>query len=911
MGTVTSDLDLDLDRDWWSEPADTVADGLASDANAGLTQVSADRRLEHFGSNELESEPGRPVWVLLLGQFANTLIVVLLVAALVTILIDEIVDAVVILVIVLLNAVIGFVQEYRADQAMDALKDMTAPSARVVRGGTQRTVDASSVVPGDLLVLDAGDIVAADVRLVEAPNLSIDEAALTGESVPVDKDVDTVGGTAGAMVADRHDMAFKGTSVVHGRGRGLVVATGMRTELGQVAGLLKSRRTPATPLQKRLAVLGRRLAVVSVAVCGVVFVSGLLRGEELSLMFLTAVSLAVAAIPEALPAVVTIALALGAQRLSRRHALVRRLPAVETLGSVTVICSDKTGTLTESRMVVERVRGAGGELLVSGSGFGPEGEITDVASGEPAAVDGMLGPLAEVAMLCNDAELVAPAGETERWGVVGDPTEGALLALGAKAGIDHVGLRQRWPRIGEVPFDSTRKRMATVHRKADGTLLVAAKGAVEAVLPVCAGRAVAEGTLPLSDESRSEVLREAERYALGGFRVLALARRTLRGSDAVEPDDPEVDLTFLGLVALADPPRPQSPGAVASCRDAGITPVMITGDSPATARAIGERLGIVEPDAQVLTGAELAAEGESGLADHVEHVAAYARTTPEQKLDIIEAWQSRGDVVAMTGDGVNDAPALRTADIGVSMGIAGTEVAKEASDMVLTDDDFATIVAAVGEGRRIYDNIRKFIRYTLTSNSGEIWVMLLGPFVGLTLPLLPVQILWINLLTDGLPGLALGVEPTEPDVMERPPRRPDESVFARGLWQHVAVVGLIMGLIPLALGIWAEATDRPWQTMVFTSLALLQLGHVLAVRSESQSFWRLGLLSNRPMLGAVLLTLSLQLLVIYLPLAQELLHTEALSAGELVLVLALSTAAFWAVEVEKAVRRRSRLSIGH
>jgi P-type Ca2+ transporter type 2C len=889
---------------WWlRDAADAVSD-LGSDAAAGLSTTEVEGRLAEHGPNELEEEPRRPRWLMFLGQFANTMIVVLLIAAAITVAIGDLKDAIVITAIVVLNAVIGFVQEFRAEQAMAALRSMAAPAARVVRDRTERTIPAAEVVPGDILVLEAGDVVSADSRLLECPNLRVNESALTGESVPVDKTPEVLEPDEGGMLAGRRNMVFKGTAVVYGRARAVVVATGMATALGEIAGLLKAHQSPRTPLQLRLAVLGRWLAVAALAVCALVFTVGVAGGEDVGLMFLTAVSLAVAAIPEALPAVVTIALALGAQRMVKHHALIRKLPAVETLGSVTVICSDKTGTLTQGRMLVERVWTLDGEVRIGGDGYAPVGDLEGASEAVDVAHDAAFGRLIRTAVLCNDAVLVSPGGPGEEWTVAGDPTEGALLALGGKAGLERDRYHRAHPRTAEVPFDSGRKLMSTVHRRRQGPGgRVATKGAVESVLPRVTRIARAGDDPELDDEIRDRVSAQADAYAAAGYRVLALAGRN-DGVALEALDGAEHDLTLYGLVAMADPPRPESKAAVEACRAAGITPVMITGDHPATAEAIASRLGITE-GRRVTTGSTLA--GEPGqLGEHVESIGVYARTTPEQKLDIVHAWKARGHVVAMTGDGVNDAPALRTADIGVAMGINGTEVAKEAADMVLTDDNFATIVTAVGEGRRVYDNIRRFVRYTLTSNSGEIWVMLLGPLLGLPLPLLPVQILWINLVTDGLPGLALGVELPERDVMRRPPRSPSESIFARGLWQHVLVVGLIMGSIPLALGLWAEAEGRPWQTMVFTSLALLQLGHAMAVRSERDSLRSLGIATNRPLLGAVLLTVALQILVIYWARAGELLGTEPLDAFELALVLAASSGVFWIVELEKAVARRRR-----
>ncbi len=886
---------------WWALTPEAAVSKLASNSERGLSEALAGERLIEYGPNELGEEDVRSPWLMFGSQFANTMIVVLLIAAAVTVVIGDVKDAVVISAIVVLNASIGFVQEYRAEKAMAALKNMAAPSARVIRDGVETYRAAAELVPGDLIVLDPGDIVPADGRLVDAPNLRLNESALTGESVPVDKSPAPIAAAEGHLVAERANMVFKGTSVVYGRGRAVVVATGMNTALGGVAGLLRAHRAPQTPLQNRLAVLGRRLAVAALVVCAVVFVAGVARGEDVTLMFLTAVSLAVAAIPEALPAVVTIALALGAQRMVHQHALIRKLPAVETLGSVTVICTDKTGTLTQGRMMVERVWTLAGEFSIEGTGYAPTGSI----SPDPAAAGALelFGELVLAGALCNDAALVPPAGSEEEWSVTGDPTEAALLVLAAKSGIDLDRVKSELPRADEVPFDSDRKRMASIHHTGEGAL-VAAKGAAESLLEVVHRIRDPNGPVPLDDAMRARVLAAAADYSRAGYRVLGIAGGRISRPEVgvLRQEEDRVDL--LGLVAMADPPRAESAAAVVACREAGITPVMITGDHPATGAAIADRLGLLDSK-EVMTGAVLASEHAEGLGRHVDQVAVYARTSPEQKLDIVQAWQGRGDVVAMTGDGVNDAPALRAADIGVAMGVAGTEVAKEAADMVLTNDDFSAIVAAVGEGRRIYDNIRRFVRYTLTSNSGEIWVMFLGPFVGLPLPLLPVHILWINLVTDGLPGLALGVEPRERDVMRRSPRHPRESIFAHGLWQHVLLVGLLMGLIPLGLGLWGAATNRPWQTLVFTSLALLQLGHAMAVRSERESLRSLGLGSNRPLLYAVVGTLLLQLLVVYWGPMQVALETESLSLVELTAVLAASSGVFWAVELEKLVRRRT------
>jgi Ca2+-transporting ATPase len=673
-------------------------------------------------------------------------------------------------------------------------------------------------------------------------------------------------------------MGYKGTVVTYGRGRGVVVATGMATEFGKIAGLLQAAGEPKTPLQRRLAHFGRRLAVAVLLICAVVFGIGILRGEAPLLMFLTAVSLAVAAIPEALPAVVTIALALGARRMATQKALVRKLPAVETLGSVTYVCADKTGTLTLNRMRVEALFCDGAATRTPGTG---------------SPWDDLLRAMA----LCNDAHTDAAGG------VLGDPTEVALLAAARDAGQAKEAAEARHPRVDELPFDADRKCMTTLHRDADGALVSFTKGAVEVVLDRSVAVLTAAG--PAAPD-REGLRAAAERMAADGLRVLAVGMRQWSGPPGtMTPDTLERELTLLGLVGIMDPPRDEARRAVETCRTAGIVPVMITGDHPLTARAIARRLGILGDDGgMVLTGPELAAMPADALAARVRDVRVYARVAPEQKLSIVTALQGHGEFVAMTGDGVNDAPALKQADIGVAMGITGTDVAKEASAMILLDDNFATMVRAVREGRKIYDNVRKFIRYMLTTNSAEVWTIFAAPLLGLPIPLLPIQILWINLVTDGLPGLALAAEPAEDDVMRRPPRPPRESVFAHGLGAHAVWVGLLMAA--LTLGVQATFLHGPtgrWQTMVFTVLCFTQLAHVLAIRSERTSLFVQGLGSNRPLAGAVALALALQLGTLYVPLGQRIFKTMPLGIGDLLVALAVASVVFWVVELEKAVRR--------
>ncbi len=869
---------------WHTLNASEVVRQLTVDPLVGLNTDEAGRRRSVHGPNTIEERRARSPWRMLLDQFTDFMILVLIGAAVISGVIGEPPDAIAIVVIVLLNGVIGFVQEYRAERAVAALKLLAAPSAKVLREGRQATIPASQLVPGDVVVLEAGDGVPADLRLIEVVQLKVDEAALTGESVPIEKVVRPLI-EAELPIGDRVNVAYKGTMVTYGRGTGVVVATGMRTELGNIAMLLREEEEVKTPLQKRLAQFGQRLALAALAICAIVFVVGVLRGESVALMFLTAVSLAVAAIPEALPAVVTVSLALGARKMVRKRALIRRLPAVETLGSVTYICSDKTGTLTQNKMQVERVWLNGtveNQLPREGRG------------GESARLLGL------ALAMSNDA------GGQDDGAVVGDPTEVALYLAAREAGYEKERLEPTSPRVAEVPFDSDRKCMTTFHHMETG-IIAFTKGAPEQVVAQCEIMLTGPEGVPVK---RDVILEQAERMAANGLRVLAVAfHRWPELPDDLAPDRVERDLTFLGLVGLMDPPRPEAQDAVALCKSAGITPVMITGDHPATALAVAKRMGIVADGGEVMTGRELARLSLEEFETRVERFRVYARVSPEQKIKIVRALQDKGEFVSMTGDGVNDAPALRRADIGVAMGLAGTDVAREAAHMILLDDNFATIVAAVREGRRIFDNIRRFIKYTLTSNAGEICTIFLAPFLGLPIPLLPIHILWINLVTDGLPGLALAVEPEEKGLMQRPPRPPRESIFAHGMWQDIMWVGLLMGGVSLFTQAYAYHTGSAhWQTMVFTVLTLSQMGNVLALRSERESFFTLGPWTNRPLLGAVLLTFALQMATIYTPSLNPIFKTEPLDKDELVLCLALSSVVFVAVEIQKWLIRRGWLS---
>ncbi len=795
-------IEKNTDRIQWQCLSPLEAAGRLQSSPSGLTSDEASRRLERFGPNELIEKARKSLLMMFLDQFKDFMILVLVAAAVVAGMIGEPSDSIAIAVIVLLNAVLGFVQEYRAEKAMAALKKMAAPTATVIRDGKPQTIGAERLVPGDLVVLEAGNVIPADIRLIEAIQLRSEEAALTGESVPVEKHCLAL--TDGELpVCDRNNMVYKGTLVTNGRGQGLVTVTGMETELGRIAAMLQSQEEGKTPLQKRLTSFGKKLAYAVLAICAIVFVAGLLRGEPPLLMLLTAISLAVAAIPEALPAVITIALALGARKLVKQQALIRKLPAVETLGSVTYICSDKTGTLTLNRMTVEEVYADGGLFRA---------EELPFSDGEGGAEVGLsrrkpLGLLLTALALSNDAR------EDASGDVLGDPTEAALFILARDKGFRRERLDAVFPRLAELPFDSDRKLMTTFHPWDDGRVVSFTKGAVEEIVERSEEVLTAGGREVLD---RSEILGLADRIAGDGLRALGYGLRIWDHlPDLQDPAEVEKGLTLLGIVGMMDPPRPEAAEAVALCRSAGIRPVMITGDHPLTARVIARRIGILDGDGQaVMTGRELERLPLAEFEKRVAEIRVYARVAPEQKLKIVKALQDQGQFVAMTGDGVNDAPALKRADIGVAMGITGTGVSKEAAHMILMDDNFATIVKAIREGRKIYDNIRKFIRYLLTTNSGEIWTIFLAPFMGLPIPLLPIHILWINLVTDGLPALALSAEPAEKNLMQRPPRNPRESILAQGLGVHAIWVGLLMAGVVLGLQAWVirqgEPTGKPW-----------------------------------------------------------------------------------------------------
>ncbi len=903
---------------WYQIEPQAAVKELRSNAATGLTNAEAFLRLSEFGRNELVGSGIKSPWLIFLDQLKELMVVILIIAAVISALLGDYSDAIAIGAIIILNAVLGFTQEYRAEKAMAALKKLAVPSVKVRRDGEVSEASAVNLVPGDVVLLEAGNFVAADCRVLLSADLQTQEAALTGESLPVRKTSKAID-QADLALGDRRNMVYMGTYITSGRGEALVAETGMRTELGRIAGMIQTVEREPTPLQKRLGQLGKVLAAAALFIVLLIFVLGWLRGENLEVLFLTAVSIAVAAVPEGLPAVMTIALTLGAQRMLKRRVLIRKLSAVETLGSVTVICSDKTGTLTENQMAATIFQLADHKVEVRDrSSDDYRREFPEL--GEPGFSLMLAG-----ATLCNDAVMRANAGGSNQSTPLGDPTETALVVAAARSGLLKLELDRLLPRVAEVPFSSERKRMTTVHRlpadsdlmppgikiacKQDASSYVAfTKGAVDVLLGLSNSVWVNGQRKPMDDAWRDRLVAANDSLAASGMRVIGVAFRCLEAAPPKgELDNLERDLTFVGMIGMIDPPRPEAASAVGICKTAGIRPVMITGDHPLTARYIAGQLGI-SGDGSVVTGTQLERTSAEELEQMTESTPVYARVSPEHKLRIVEGLHRRGHIVAMTGDGVNDAPALKKSDIGVAMGITGTDVAKEAADMVLLDDNFASIVAAVEEGRVIYDNIRKFIRYILATNSGEIWLMLASPFVGMPLPLLPLQILWMNLVTDGLPALALGVEAPEADAMRRPPRPPGESMFARGMGRQIVWVGLLMGLLSLVMGyeFW-HARDPRWQTMVFTTLTLSQMANVMAIRSERSSLFEIGLLSNKPLLGAVGLTVILQLALVYLPFLQTIFKTVALPVPDLVLTVIVSSIIFWAVELEKwFMRRRTR-----
>ncbi len=831
----------------------------------GLSKEEAAKRIIQYGYNELQEKKKVPAWLLFLNQFKDIMIIILFVAAVLSGIVGDLTDTIIILIIIILNALIGFVQEYRAEQSMEALKKMSTTQTQVLRNNESSIISSTELVPGDIVLMEAGNVVPADIRLIDTHTLRIDESSLTGESMSVDK-ISTDLTEDNITLGDQVNMAFKGTLITNGRATGIVISTGMQTELGKIANMLHVDEV-STPLQYRMQKFGKNLSYIILFICLLLFTTGVLRGEEPLSILLLSVSLAVAAIPEALPALITIALSKGASHLTKVNALIRKLPAVETLGSVTYICSDKTGTLTQNKM-----------------------KVIELYEQPIAGLSSSLSVLQMSMALNHDVKF------TESHTPFGEPTELALVEyiIHKHTFEKYILLSNQYSRVAELPFDSDRKCMTTIHHF-NNKFLVITKGASESLY----------ATLTDEDE-KSLLLNQSEEWASKGIRVLAFAYSIL--DKLPEPftyETVEKNLTFAGLAGLMDPPREEAKQAIRECKTAGIRPVMITGDHPATARAIGKQIGILDDNSLSLTGAELNHLSQEDFLKQVEKTSVYARVSPEQKLRIVKALQEKGHYVAMTGDGVNDAPSLKSANIGVAMGITGTDVSKEASDVILLDDNFATIVKAVKEGRRIFDNIRKFVKYIMTCNGAEIWTIFMAPLLGMPMPLLPIHILWINLVTDGLPALTLADEKAESDIMQRPPRHPSQSIFADGLGYHIVWVGILMAGVTLATQKYALVNHiDSWQTMVFTVLSLSQLVHVLSIRSDRTYLFQQGFFSNKPLVGSVALTVLLQLFVIYVPFMNTIFKTQPLSLTELGICIGMSLVIFHAVEFEKFVRKQ-------
>ncbi len=873
----------------------------------GLSAEEAKRRLEESGPNELEKAKRKSPVKLFIEQFTSFLIIILLIATALSMFVGEIVDAIFILAIVMACAVLGFTQEYKAEKALEALKKMTAPTALVLRDGKELEIQTREIVPGDVILLHTGDKVSADARLIEAANLRTDEAPLTGESTPVDKNVEPM--SEDTLVADRKDMVFTGTAVTYGRGQAVVTSTGMNTEFGKIAEMVQVTEEEETPLEKRMAHVGKWLVIFMLAVCAIVAFLGFLRGQEPLEMLLWGISLAVAAVPEALPAVVTGALAVGMYRMARENAIVRKLPAVETLGCTSIICADKTGTMTKGEMTVRRIYTNGQQIEVSGVGYEPKGDFHTKGNKLDVAKEKELTLLLKIAALCNDAKLEK---EEEQWSIRGDPTEGALIVAAAKAGLWKEKLEKENPRAGEIPFSSERKRMTTIHPMSNKLDMAYMKGAPEIVLERCT-KIYRDGKVSnLTSKDRKKILEVTASMAREALRNLAMAYRELpKALTSLVEAVPEKEFVFVGIMGMIDPPRQEVKEALKLCNKAGIKAVMVTGDHKLTAVAVAKELNLISRDnpTSVLTGAELDKLNDEEFERIVDDVAIYARVSPEHKVRIVKALREKGHICAMTGDGVNDAPALKMADMGIAMGISGTEVTKEASDMVLMDDNFATIVGAVKEGREIYANIRKYLTYLLRCNIMEILVMCVAVIVGLPLPLTTIQLLWVNLTTDGLPALALGVDPGDPDIMEQKPRDPNESIFTKDVKLYLTAVPILMSILLLASFVY----HQPWlnaeaevkaRTLLFNGMVFMELANALNARSLKHTIFEVGVFRNKFLWLAMLSSAALQFVVLYVPQLHAVFDITYPDMFNWIVTIGFTAFVFFAVEIGKYIGSR-------
>ena len=912
---------------WYQQSITDTLKSLGSSIR-GLTTEEAKKRLDQYGYNEIQAEEGVSPWKLLAEQFKSTLIIILLVAVALSVVIgitnlepggglpEEITDAIVIFVIVIACVILGFVEEYRSEKAMAALKKMAAPTATILRDGNEVEIPAEELVPGDIVILNTGDKIPADLRLIEAMNLNTQEAPLTGESTPVEKITTPIEGNE-VSVGDLKNMAYTGTTVTYGRGKGIVVTTGMQTEFGKIAAMLQGVEEEETPLQKNLDKVGKMLGYACLAIVSVVVILSIIRGHIFSIdgimdMFIWGVSLAVAAVPEALPAVVVISLSIGVQKMVKRHALVRRLSAVETLGCTTVICSDKTGTLTQDQMTVRQIYVNGRLINVTGSGYEPKGEFQIDGKTMDISQDATTRIFMKINALCNDTHLLQTNGQ---WEIKGDPTEGGLLVVAAKSGIEREKINGELPRVDEIPFSSERKKMTTIHKNPDGRVAYS-KGAPEMILESCAYILENGQKKPLTERDKTTVLGAAHGMAESALRVLGMAYKPL-AENQTNRADYEKEMVFVGLAGMIDPPRLEVKEAIRNCEHAGIKSVMITGDHKITASAIAKELGILKPDGVAITGAELDKMSDEEYEKMVGKIDVYARVSPSHKLKVVGAFSKRGDIVAMTGDGVNDAPALKKADIGVAMGISGTDVSKEAAAMVLTDDNFASIVAAVEEGRGIFNNIKKYLIYLLSANIGEVLIMFVASLLTLPLPLVAIHLLWINLTTDGLPALALAVDPSDPDIMDRPPRDPKSSIFTKNVLVIMVVIGVIMAATMLPLFIWKlDSTGYSWrdannpflpeaQTMVLCTMVLFELFVSMACRSEIHSLFKVGVFSNKWLIYSIFTSLAMLMAVIYIPALQGPFHVVPIGWEDWRLILPISLTGFAAIEIVKLIFRKT------